>query len=203
MSTSPLYTETKPQPGPVLNAASSETSPERLERLEDEVTELRDTVARFADLMIGEVKDLRKSRTELPVSSNSPSVPASSSDAANARRPWLLTEMLHDFGTAFRMYFDPRYRMRRSTQIMVPVIVLAFAANCAFFNLVFTVPVLTAALEKIVDVLLAILLYKVLSKEIQRYRQVLAQLLALQDYQARRSGVVVAGEAPTTRQEMD
>jgi hypothetical protein len=85
----------------------------------------------------------------------------------------------------------------------VPIIVLIFAANCAFFNLVFTVPVLSSALEKIVDVLLAILLYKVLTAEIKRYRHVLAQLMAWQDYRARTSSVLVNGEAPTTRQEMD
>jgi hypothetical protein len=218
MATSPLYTDPAQRPGPVLAATTTDTIPERLDRIEDEVAELRDTVARFADLMIGEVKDLRKSQADLPpmppaivgeLPANSQTSPHAESSAANpnesngVRASWMLTGMLHDFGTAFRMYFDPRYRMRRGTQIFVPIILLIFAANCAFFNLVFTVPFLSSALEKIVDVLLAILLYKVVSKEVQRYRHVLAQLMAWQDYRAQRSVVIVGGEAPTTRQEMD
>jgi hypothetical protein len=56
---------------------------------------------------------------ELPANSQTGSQAESSTANPNesngVRRPWFLTEMLHDFGTTFRMYFDPRYRVRRGT----------------------------------------------------------------------------------------
>jgi hypothetical protein len=209
--TSPLTTEPANHPssinGSAVTAEPFAEAGDRLKHLEDEITELRDTVARFAELVLGEVKDLRQSKSE-PLPANE--LPASHSAAAPgaavleppapARRPWLLTETLRDFGTTIRMYLDPRYRVRRSTQIMVPVLFCLFALNCFFFREVFLVPVLRSVLEKIGDIILAILLYKVVTREIVRYRQVLAQLMAWHDYRDR-TAVIVVGDPPMTRLE--
>jgi hypothetical protein len=75
------------------------------------------------------------------------------------------------------MYMDPRYRVRRATQLMVPLIFGLFALNYAFFNLLLTqVPVLTPILERLIGIILAVLLYKVISRETTRYRQMVATL---------------------------
>ena len=102
------------------------------------------------------------------------------------------------------MYFDPRYRVLRSTQLRMLVILGLFVLNCCFFRLVFETPIISPILEKLADVLLAMLLYKVVSRELFRYRQAIAQLLASQEHRDRnRIGTVVVGEPPTTRLETD
>ena len=203
MSTSPAFNNPITPIGPVLHSPPdpADELDLRLRRVEDEVTELKDTVARFADLVLGEVKDLRKLQLEAPAASyTAGGVAAAPAGGETVRRCWLLAEFFHDIGTTFRMYLDPRYRVRRGTQFVVPMVLGLFALNCIAFNLWLTVPIVSSALEKIFDVLLAVLLYKVLSREIERYRQTIAQMVAWNDFRARRANVV-GGEAPLTAPE--
>ena len=206
MTTSPLFVETAPPSRPIQ--MGNEEQPDRIHRLEEEVAELRETIARFAELVIGEVKDLRQSHSELPVfppaiagelpithtSKGNPTLPLEPTSS----RPWLLMELLRDFGATFRMYLDPRYRVRRATQMMVPLILALFAFNCYFFNLVFSLPFLSSGLEKVFDLVLAFLLYKVIHREIVRYRQVLAQLMAWHEYRHRSTARYVSSEPTMT-----
>ena len=206
MTTSPLFLETSPAHSPTHDG--HDELPDRVNRLEDEVADLRDTIARFAELIIGEVKDLRKSHAELPlfppaIAGELPITHTSKGDAAaqlepTSRRPWLLMELLRDFGATFRMYLDPRYRVRRATQVMVPLIIALFAFNCYFFNLVFSVPFVSSGLEKVIDIVLAFLLYKVIHREIVRYRQVLAQLMAWHEFRHKNTARFVSSEPAMT-----
>ena len=76
-----------------------------------------------------------------------------------------------------RMYFDPRYRISRTAQFVVPGICLLFALNYFLFNAWFPViPVITPIGERLVCVILAVVLYKVMTRELQRYRDVLDYL---------------------------
>ena len=60
---------------------------------------------------------------------------------------------------------------------MVPIILVAFGLNYLIFNhTILDVPVFRHILERVVDVILAVLLYKVLSREVARYRQMVVQL---------------------------
>ena len=112
-------------------------------------------------------------------------------------------ELFRDFWTTIRMYLDPRYRVRRATQLLAPFILLLFAFNCFFFNSVFAVPILSSVLEKAIDVILAVLLYKVVSRELVRYRQVIEQLAAWRHFHAKHTPVLVSSEPATTRLETD
>ncbi len=219
MPTTPIFVEPTQTPAPVHHGHVSELHDEftqRLHRLEGEVTELRDTIARFADLMIGEVKDLRKSHHDLPALPPAlvGELPAAASDGPDAptrapvppvepssRRPWLLMELLRDLGTTFRMYLDPRYRVRRATQLMVPLILGLFALNCFVFNVMFTLMLVSNIFEKIFDVILSFLLYQVIHREVTRYRSVIAQLTAWHDYRAR--AAVVGAEPAMTQLETE
>jgi hypothetical protein len=195
-----------------LNAPAQ---PDRINRLENEISELRETIARFAELVIGEVKDLRHAQVEPATPDASGEMPdkansghaelqmAVASRPATARRPWLLMELIRDFSATVRMYLDPRYRVRRSTQLLVPAIIALFALNCFFFNAVFTAPILSQIAEKLGDVILAILLYKVVSRELVRYRQVIAQLMEWQEQRGRIGAVVVGAEPATSRLETE
>jgi hypothetical protein len=74
----------------------------------------------------------------------------------------------------------PRYRVRRSTQIMVPLILVLFALNYLVFNYTFLdVPVFRQVLETVVEIVLAVLLYKVVSREVVRFRQTQLHLAGL------------------------
>jgi len=161
------------------------TIAERMERMEGEVAELRHTVTELAQIVVGDIKDRRESAMAFSAPLSEISIPTSlvpggqtTADAVKAlRKPWLLIELLRDCGATLRMYMDPRYRVRRSTKLMVPLIVGALLANYFVFNLLFLyVPVLTEVMERIVTIVLAVLLYKVLIREVTYYRQVLAQM---------------------------
>src|SRR5207248_4461663 len=96
--------------------------------------------------------------------------------AINAvRRPWLLFDLLREFGATVRMYMDPRYRVRRATQLMVPLILGLLLLNYLLFNvLVLQIPVVSPVIERVIDIVLGVLLYKVLMREVGRYRQTVA-----------------------------
>jgi hypothetical protein len=179
MSTPAILEDTRP---------SGETDPtelgDRIHRLEGEVAELRHTLSELAELVVGDIKERRE--IAAAVSAPMPEVPIPASivpggqaalNTAGVRRPWLLIDVLREIGVTFHMYMDPRYRVRRATQLMVPLIFGLFALNYAFFNLLLTqVPVLTPILERLIGIILAVLLYKVISRETTRYRQMVATL---------------------------
>src|SRR5262245_3755104 len=180
-----------PQEGAMNNTATLEdTTPtvegvtDRLHRVEDEVAELRHTVSELAEIVVNDIKDRREAAlavsapvADMPVPSSLTPGQAALNPPSASRRPWLLIELVREIGSTIRMYVDPRYRVRRATQIMVPVILAAFGLNYLIFHHTFLdVPVFRHILERVVDVVLAILLYKVLSREVARYRQMIIQL---------------------------
>jgi hypothetical protein len=156
---------------------------ERVATLEDEVLELRQHVTQLAEVVVGEIKERRaiQAQTEMLLPVPIPAAVASmvpggetTVKAVNAlRRPWLLVDLLKDLALMVRMYFDPRYRVRRATQMMVPLILACFLAAYFMFAW-FDIPVLSPILERLIDILLAVLLYKVIHSELTRYRGVLA-----------------------------
>jgi hypothetical protein len=179
MSTPAILEDTHP--------SSGDTDPtdlgDRIHRLEGEVAELRHTLSELAELVVGDIKERRE--IAAAVSAPMPEVPIPASiapggqaaPAGGGRRPWLLIDVLREIGVTFRMYMDPRYRVRRATQLMVPLVLGLFALNYVIFNLLLVqVPVLTPILERLIGIVLAVLLYKVISRETTRYRQMLATL---------------------------
>jgi len=209
-TTAPIFEETAPDVHSVPRELRE--MPGRVQRIESEMAELRETVARFAELMIGEFKDLRNSQAELPPEQAPsdtdngipPEVPAPAPETAPLRGPWLLMELLRDFSTTFRMYFDPRYRVRRATQMLVPLIIGLLVLNVVFFNHILDIPIISAALSKMVDIVLAILLYKVLSREIARYRLAIHQFNSWQGHvRSRRNNYYISSEPATTRVDLE
>jgi len=166
-----------PPPGTGLDLA------DRMHHLESEVAELRHTLSELADIVVGDIRERREA--SLAVSAAVPDllippalVPGGEATlkAVNAlRRPWLLFDLLRDVGATVRMYMDPRYRVRRATQLMVPFILLLFGLNYLVFNhTILDIPVFRHICERLVEIVLAVLLYKVLMREVARYRQTIA-----------------------------
>ena len=158
---------------------------DRLHRVEDEVAELRHTVSELAEIVVNDIKDRREAAiavsapvADIPIpASLAPGGQTAPSTAGASRRPWLLIEILREIGSTVRMYVDPRYRVRRATQIMVPAILAAFGLNYLIcHHTILDIPVFRHILERVVDIVLAVLLYKVVSREVARYRQMMVQL---------------------------
>ena len=86
-----------------------------------------------------------------------------------------LFEAYDDLRSVVRMYFDPRYRRHMTwTAFLTPFVLLA-CILVVWFWMPTSIPVLgmgLAFLDKVVDVLLAFFAFKILSRELHRYRQV-------------------------------
>jgi len=169
----------RPADGPPADLA------ERMHRLEGEVSELRHTLSELAEIVVGDIRDRREAAAavsaplpELPIPASLVPGGETTVKAINAvRRPWLLFDLMRDIGATVKMYMDARYRVRRSTQLMVPLILALLVGSYLFFNLLFVqIPFLSPVLERGIDILLAVLLYKVLMREVARYRQMVASL---------------------------
>ena len=161
---------------------------DRLQRVEDELAELRHTLSGLAEIVVGDIRERREAILaagetipDLPVPASFVPGGHSTLSAVNAvRRPWLLTEFFREVGTAIRMYTHPRYRVRRSTQIMVPLILVLFGINYLVFNYtLLDIPVFRHIFESVVEIVLAVLLYKVVSREVVRFRQAEVHLAGL------------------------
>lgn len=91
-------------------------------------------------------------------------------------RGWFLMQLWSELRLSIRMYFDPRYRISRTAQFLLPLILGLFAANYVLFSVWLTIPVISPILERVVCVLLGIFFYKVMARELVRYREVLDYL---------------------------
>ncbi|WP_020473858.1 hypothetical protein [Zavarzinella formosa] len=156
---------------------------DRVHRLEEEIGEVRRTVGELAGIVVGEIKDRRSStghggESRFPEGTALPVLGTALKVARQLDRPWLLVDLLGECVTTLRMYLDSRYRIRRGTQLMVPVLFGMFAATYLFFNYFFVFPVISPILERLVEIVLAVLLYKVIGREIGRYRQSIAEYVA-------------------------
>ena len=157
---------------------------ERMHRLEGEVAELRHTLSELAEIVVGDIRERREAAiavsapvSELPIPPSLVPGGETTLKAVNAmRRPWLLFDLLREVAATVRMYMDPRYRVRRATQLMVPLILVLFGANYLILNhTLLDIPVFRHIVERVVEIVLAVLLYKVLMREVARYRQTIAQ----------------------------
>ncbi|HSQ57419.1 MAG TPA: hypothetical protein VLM40_16980 [Gemmata sp.] len=95
---------------------------------------------------------------------------------ANARSRWFLPQIWSETRLVFRMYFDPRYRVSRTTQFVIPAIGLLLVFNYFLFSVWLSIPVLSPFVERTFAVFLGVVVCMVLSRETARYREVLEYL---------------------------
>jgi hypothetical protein len=91
-------------------------------------------------------------------------------------RGWFLMQLAAEFRLMVRMYFDPRYRISRTTQFVLPGIVLLAVLNYFLFASWFSIAIVGPVLERIIDMVLCVIGYKLLTWETGRYRDVLNYL---------------------------
>jgi hypothetical protein len=101
-------------------------------------------------------------------------VPPSAAPAPASRQPWLLFSVYAEFRAILRMYLDPRFRLTWQGRL-APVILLPAIALSWFWlpgtAVLSAVPFgIDRLYVKIVDLLLAFVLFHVLHREATRYR---------------------------------
>jgi hypothetical protein len=89
------------------------------------------------------------------------------------KQPWLIVDCWTELRSMFRMFFDPRYRLTWQTKVYPPILI---ALMVLWWWILPSIPVLTTVLDKIVTLVLAFFLYKILSREARRYREVCPHL---------------------------
>jgi hypothetical protein len=88
---------------------------------------------------------------------------------------WGRIPVLQEFRLMVRMYLDDRYRLSRVAQFGVPLVVALMVLNYLFFS-TWNLWIVPPILERLLLIVLAIALYKILSREVARYSAVLAYL---------------------------
>ena len=89
---------------------------------------------------------------------------------ARARRPWLLWEIIAEFRIIYRMYVDPRYSMTWMARL-VPLVLVVLILLSGWWGPWSYIPFIGWLLDKCIDLVLAFVLFKVLSHEARRYRE--------------------------------
>ena len=93
-----------------------------------------------------------------------------------AHRGWFFVQLWAEARLAVQMYFDPRYRVSRTAQVAFPLFFALLALNYFLFSVWFSISVVSPIAERLLDVTLAVLAYRVLVRELDRYRAVLDYL---------------------------
>lgn len=88
---------------------------------------------------------------------------------------WGRFAVWREFQLMFRMYFDPRYRLSRVCQFVAPALLILMVLDYLTFSF-WNVPVLAPIFERVILIVLAVALYKLLSWEAARYAAVLRYL---------------------------
>jgi len=100
--------------------------------------------------------------------------PVSAVDPTN--RKWFFTQFWSEIQLVFRMYFDPHYRLSRTTQFAIPGIALLLIFDYFFFSVWVSIVVVSPVMERLIAVCLGVLGYKLIVRELSRYREVLEYL---------------------------
>jgi hypothetical protein len=168
----------------------------RVLRLEDAVAQLQDTqpieervAERVADRIGRNRSHPVRDTTGIIIEAGRHLLPAAlasvqdqnSTPGLSAAKPsinWtgLLWELLVELRAIFCMFVDPRYRLGWPTRILT-ILLLAAIATSRFWPPMSMLPDMVAAiLDKIVDLALSYVLWKVLIHEARRYRQTAPEL---------------------------
>ena len=93
-----------------------------------------------------------------------------------AKKAWMRWPIIREILMVFWLYVDKRYSPTRGAQLGVPAIFLLLILNWMFFEFAFTLPVVAQILERLVIMVLAVILFQILAKEVTRYAAVLEYL---------------------------
>ena len=172
----------------------SGTVPRQLEALEERVRQLEDTVAAMHDTRSLEERVAERVaeriQGSLPQATSSPAgilidaghhlFPATADSTSSEyaysgratnvdpgpRPPWLLLEIYEEFRAIYWMFLDPAYRLSWTGRLAPLAILFVLFSSWLFLG---SFP--WSMIDKILSLVLIVVLYKVLSREARRYRQ--------------------------------
>jgi hypothetical protein len=189
-----------PDPTPARPNGRRGALEERVRKLETAVGELRDAVPTeeaVADRVLARLGSMAGGVRALPGPIDAEFIPADATPLATlapppepvpsgavlrppvvvppdpSKRTWFLVQLWAEVRLMVRMYFDPRYRVSRTAQFAVPAVIGLFALNYFVFAVWVSIAVISPITERVVGVLLGVFLYKILTRELTRYREVL------------------------------
>ena len=168
----------------------------RVGRLEDAVAVLQDTKP-LEERIVDRVSKRLKKTLSAPPDESSPSIIQSgrrllptaiavlntradlvqqpSTPGSRARARWILLEIYAEARTMVRMYFDPRYRPTWIARLAPPVLLGLILTSWIWLpGLTFIFSSVATVVDKCVDLVLAFVAFKILSREAERYRQTIA-----------------------------
>jgi hypothetical protein len=186
-----------PTNGPIPVAALlPETLEDRVRRLEDAMAVLQDTrrlEERVAERVAGRLNrgsltteaaniSASASRALMPVARYATRVADTATQSANGiglRQSWLLLDFFQEVRAIIRMYFDRRYRFTILARV-VPItgLVLILLSWLMISGITFIGPIL----DRCFEIVLVCIVYKVLTREAQRYRHVTADMPPLKGF---------------------
>jgi hypothetical protein len=172
----------------------SGTVPRQLEALEERVRQLEDTIAamhdtrlleervaeRVAERIHGNLTHAPSSAAGILIDAGHHLFPAtadsrntefaypetSTSADPGPRPPWLLLEIYEEFRAIYWMFLDPGYRLSWTGRIAPLAILFVLFSSWLFLG---SFP--WSVIDKVLSLVLIVVLYKVLSREARRYRQ--------------------------------
>jgi hypothetical protein len=172
---------------------------QRMHRLEDAVAALQDTrqleerlVERVVDRLLRNPPAPRGEAAGLVIEAPRPpllpallrSISGAPPEAIPATPPtaqpsWLLTDTLTEARAIIRMFFDVRFRVARSVELLSLGLIFMILTSWYWIPFTSLLPgIVSSLLVKAVDLILAFVLYKILSREARRYRAAFPQPLA-------------------------
>ncbi|MDY3559654.1 hypothetical protein R5W23_000665 [Gemmata sp. JC673] len=92
------------------------------------------------------------------------------------RKPWFFMQVWAELRLAAQMYFDSRYRISRTAQLTFPLLAVLAVLNYFLLAHWFFLPIISPVAERLIDGALAVVAYRVLLRELDRYRTVLDYL---------------------------
>jgi hypothetical protein len=190
-----------PEGPPLLDASGppAESLEQRVQRLEDAVAALQDTRP-LEDRVIERVRGrlglaLPEPEPERPVERpvehcvtaerRTPPPPAADglpppepsplppTPPLVTRHRWLFFDLIDELRTMVRMFFDVRYHVAWSTRLTV-LVLLALIFTSGLWCPLGWIWFIGAILDKVIDLILAFFVYRALSREVRRYREIKA-----------------------------
>jgi hypothetical protein len=182
----------RPTKNDATNGVHVEALEQRICRLEDAVAAIQDTQL-MEDRVVERVVQ-RVEHAPLPLRESSGMIvnaarmlmprtidampedgaaPPADSPTTGASSPWFVLGIFHELRWMLRMLTDYRYRMSWSGRIVLLVAVVAIVLS--YFVLT-ALPLIGGILDRVVLLLIAIVTYKAMSREVQQYRDVMERV---------------------------
>jgi hypothetical protein len=194
---------------------------DRLDRVESEIGHLRDTLGRFGELVLRELKRLhpepeptpappvpepkprspKKQNAQLalpaPVQNILDQLPIPIAIPKLRLEGWIIIDLARELKAMFGMFFDPRYTVRRMTQLTLIGIGLLLIGNYLFWSMVpIAIPFFSHWVEILIHFVIILSLYQLLQRELQRYREHLHHYTSFERSPSNQRNVVFNDEDP-------